>query len=93
MKKNLSKLKEIYKEEKNQLLQVRTLEVEGLYFELIQNDYKKSSELYLKAIKIAEQNKIDYVKNLYHSIGVMFHTTDEYEKAKIYTWEKFIPSQ
>ena len=80
----ISKLKDIYKEEKNQLLQIKTLEVEGLYYEIIKSDYKKASELYLKAIKIAEQNKIDYVKNLYHSIGVMFHTTDEYEKAKIY---------
>lgn len=80
----ISKLKDIYKEEKNQLLQIKTLEVEGLYYEIIKSDYKKASELYLTAIKIAEQNKIDYVKNLYHSIGVMFHTTDEYEKAKIY---------
>lgn len=80
----ISKLKDIYKVEKNLLLRVKTLEVEGLYYEIIHNDYKKASELYLKAIKIAEQNKIDYVKNLYHSIGVMFHTTDEYEKAKIY---------
>lgn len=80
----ISKLKDIYKREKSQLLQVKTLEVEGLYYEITQSDYKKASELYLKAIKIAEQNKIDYVKNLYHSIGIMFHTTDEYEKAKIY---------
>lgn len=80
----ISKLKDIFKVEKNQLLQVKTLEVEGLYYELIQNDFKKASELYLRAIKIAEQNKFDYVKNLYHSIGVMFHTTDEYDKAKIY---------
>lgn len=80
----ISKLKNISTKEKNQLLQIKTLEIEGLYHELIHNDFKKASELYLYAIKIGEENKIEYVKNLYHSIGVMFHTTDEYEKAQKY---------
>lgn len=80
----ISELKIISKNEKNQLLYVKTLEVEGLYFEVIKNNYKKASELYLEAIKIAEQHKLGYVGNLYHSIGVMFHTTDEYEKAEKY---------
>ncbi len=80
----ISELKKISLEEKNKLLHVKTLEVEGLYFEIIKNNYKKASELYLEAIKIGEQKKLSYVKNLYHSIGVMFHTTDEYEKAEKY---------
>jgi two-component sensor histidine kinase len=80
----IAELKAISGDKKNQLLYVKTLEVEGLYFEVIKNNYKKASELYLEAIKIAEQNKIDYVKNLYHTIGIMFHTTDEYEKAEKY---------
>jgi two-component sensor histidine kinase/Tfp pilus assembly protein PilF len=80
----ISKLKTISQEEKNKTLEVKTLEIEGLYFEIAKANYSKASELYLNAIKIAEQNKLDYVKDLYHTLGIMFHTTDEYEKAEIY---------
>lgn len=80
----ISKLKELSKNEKDKLLQVKTLEVEGLYYEIAKSNYNKASELYLKAIKIAEENKLDYLKDLYHTIGIMFHTTDEYEKAETY---------
>lgn len=80
----VTKLKVLAEKEKNKLLQVKTLEIEGLYYEVAKNDYKKATELYLNAIKIAEQNKLEYLKNLYHTLGIMFHTTDEYEKAEKY---------
>lgn len=80
----IDKLKKLTENKDNSLLFVKTKEVEGLYYEIIKNDFKKASELYLEAIKICEKNKLDYTKNLYHTIGVMFHTTDEYNKAKTY---------
>ena len=80
----ISKLKAISEKEKNQLLHVKTLEIEGLYYEIAKSNYTKATELYLTAIKIAEENKLKYLKNLYHTLGIMFHTTDEYDKAEVY---------
>lgn len=80
----ISTLKVISEREKDILLQVKTLEIEGLYYELAKNDYDKASELYLNAIKIAEQENLVYIKNLYLTLGIMFHSTDEYEKAENY---------
>ncbi len=63
---------------------IRILETEGNYYGLVKSDYNKAVSLYLNAVKICEKNKISYSKNLYHSLGVLFHITDNYDKAKLY---------
>lgn len=60
------------------------LETTGLYYEIVEGDYEKASNYYFKGIAICEKNNLDYSKSIYHSLGVLFHTSDNYEKAKKY---------
>lgn len=60
------------------------LETNGLYYEIVEGDYEKASSYYFKGIDICEKNKLSYSKSIYHSLGVMFHTSDNYEKAEQY---------
>lgn len=62
---------------------VLNLEIKGIYFEEVKNDFKTASELYFKAIKIAEQNHPKLVSSLYNNLCIMYMSTD-YEKAKYY---------
>ncbi|GGC90482.1 hypothetical protein GCM10011508_17070 [Flavobacterium lutivivi] len=80
----IEQAKKISAKIKDPLYQVKVLETEGNYYGFVKNDYNKATNLYLKAVQICEKNKLNYTKNLYHSLGVLFHLTDNYEKAKIY---------
>ena len=60
------------------------LESKGLYYEIISGDYEKASNYYFQGIALAEQYDLDYATSIYHSLGVMFHTSDNYDKAKEY---------
>ncbi|MEZ4857610.1 MAG: histidine kinase dimerization/phosphoacceptor domain -containing protein [Flavobacteriaceae bacterium] len=63
-----------------------SLETKGLYHEIVDGNYKKASEYYFEGITLCEQYKLEYKASIYHSLGVMFHTTDSYENAlKYYT--------
>jgi len=86
----INKAKEISKNQKDKLLDVKTLEKEGTYFGLVKSDYNRATEIYLQAVKLCEKNQLNYTKNLYHSLGVLFHITDNYERAKSY-YLKAIP--
>ncbi|HRG18792.1 MAG TPA: histidine kinase dimerization/phosphoacceptor domain -containing protein [Flavobacterium lutivivi] len=86
----IEQAKKISTKIKDPLYQVKVLETEGNYYGFVKNDYNKATNLYLKAVQICEKNKLNYTKNLYHSLGVLFHLTDNYEKAKIY-YTKAIP--
>lgn len=56
----------------------------GLYFEMVTGDIEKASEQYFMAIDLCEIHQIDYLADLFHALGVMFHTTDNYESAERY---------
>ncbi|GER58350.1 hypothetical protein ULMA_04580 [Patiriisocius marinus] len=60
------------------------LESKGLYHEIISGDYEKASNYYFQGIALAEENNLNYATSIYHSLGVMFHTSDNYDKAKEY---------
>ncbi|SCY75389.1 tetratricopeptide repeat-containing sensor histidine kinase [Flavobacterium caeni] len=68
----------------NRVLEAKAMEAEGLYYELAKSDYSKATGFYMKAIALAEKYDLDYLPNLYHTMGVLFHTTDNYEKADEY---------
>ncbi len=77
---NLSKEKNYY------LGQAMALETKGLYHEIVDGNYEKASTFYFEGISICEAHKLPYSASIYHSLGVMFHTTDSYENAlKYYT--------
>ena len=59
-------------------------EYKGLYYEMVKNNYGLASQIYLEAIAFCEENNLHYDRSLYHSLGILFHTTDNYEKAKTY---------
>lgn len=63
---------------------VQALALEGDYKNFVKNEYNRSADLYLKAIEISEKNHLHFEKNLYLSLGRLFHMTDNYEKAKNY---------
>ena len=73
--------------EKNYYLgQAIALETKGLYHEIVDGNYEKASTFYFEGIEICEKNKLTYAASIYHTLGVMFHTTDSYENAlKYYT--------
>lgn len=64
--------------------EVLALESIGLYHEIVTGNIDIASDHYFNAISICEKYELDYLSSLYHTLGVMFHTTDNYEKAKQY---------
>ena len=60
------------------------LEAKGLYEEIVTGNYDRASEYYFEGIKLCEENNLEYATSIYHSVGVMFHTSDNFEKAKEY---------
>ena len=73
-----------YSEKNNSTLgMVLNLEIKGIYFEEVKNDFKTASELYFKAIEIAEKNHPKIVSSLYNNLCIMYMSTD-YDKAEFY---------
>jgi len=64
--------------------EIIALEYQGLYLELVKNEYDKAAEIYLKAIRICEAKNVDYLESLYHALAALFHATDNYKQALIY---------
>lgn len=60
------------------------LESQGLYHEMVTGSYDLASTYYFEGIQICEDNDLSYASSIYHSLGVMFHTSDNYEKALEY---------
>lgn len=60
------------------------LESKGLFEEIVNGDYNLASQYYFEGIRLCEKNNLDYATSIYHSLGVMFHTSDNYEKASEY---------
>ncbi|HHC79112.1 MAG TPA: tetratricopeptide repeat protein [Flavobacteriia bacterium] len=72
------------KENNYKLGEAISLETKGLYYEAVKGDYSLASKFYFEGIKICEANDLAYATSIYHSLGVMFHTSDNYKKAKEY---------
>lgn len=60
------------------------LESKGLYHEIVTGNYDLASKFYFEGIGICEENSLTYASSIYHSLGVMFHTSDNFEKALEY---------
>lgn len=75
---------QLSKKNKYPLGEAIALETKGLHYEVNKGEYQKASEYYFKGIKICEANQLSYASSIYHSLGVMFHTSDNYSKAKEY---------
>lgn len=56
----------------------------GLYHEMITGNIDQASEQYFEAVALCEKYQLDYIASIYHSLGIMFHTTDQFENAKQY---------
>src|SRR5690625_1235602 len=63
---------------------VKSLEIKGLYYEIILGDVEKASLFYFEAIEICKRHQLAYIADMYHTVGVLFHTSDNYEKALSY---------
>lgn len=74
---------EYSKKNNSSIGEVLNLEIKGIYFEEVKNDFKTASELYFKAIEIAEKNHPKLVSSLYNNLCIMYMSTD-YEKAEFY---------
>jgi len=80
----INQASEFSKKNRLKLGEVKVLEAEGNYYGLVKNDYNKATECFHKGVTLCEKHQLNYTKNLYHSLGVLFHVTDNYEKAKSY---------
>ena len=80
----INQLKELSSREKNKLLMVQALSLEGDYLTYLKNDYNSATQIYLQAIGLSEKNELNFEKNIYLSLGRLFHMTDNYEKAELY---------
>lgn len=80
----VNKALQIAKDNAYPLGEVIAFESQGLYHEIVTGNYDLASKFYFEAIKICEENKLTYVSSIYHALGVMFHTSDNYEKALTY---------
>ncbi|WP_418510638.1 histidine kinase dimerization/phosphoacceptor domain -containing protein [Corallibacter sp.] len=60
------------------------LESQGLYHEIVTGNYDLASKFYFEGIAICEKHNLTYASSIYHSLGVMFHTSDNYNKALEY---------
>jgi len=56
----------------------------GLHHEIVYGDFEKASNYYFKGIEICNEHGLDYEMSLYHNLGVLFHTSDNYDKALEY---------
>ncbi len=64
--------------------EAKALEAKGLYHEIVHSDIGMATRFYLSAIKLCERHKLPYTAELFHTLGVLFHTTDNYLKAAHY---------
>jgi two-component system, sensor histidine kinase PdtaS len=80
----IEKAKKINQNLLSPLEKVKLIETEGAYYDIVMGDFEKAIPYYLKALKIAEINKLSYAKELYHTLGVVFHLSDNYKKAEFY---------
>lgn len=63
---------------------VKALEGKGLFHEIVKGDVQAASRFYFRAIAMAEKYGLNYLAELHHTVGVMFHESDNYEKAITY---------
>ncbi len=63
---------------------VISLESKGLYYDSVNNDYEKATNIYMNAIDIAETNNLNYSNSLYISLGIIFQMTEDHETAARY---------
>ncbi|EDP94311.1 sensor histidine kinase [Kordia algicida OT-1] len=62
---------------------ILNLEIKGVYYEEVKNDFKTASELYFQAIEIAEKNHLNKLSSLYNNLCIMYMVND-YEKSEFY---------
>ena len=75
---------EVAKENNQPMHQIYALEFQALYYDLYKSDYSASFQRYEQALEICDKHGIDYKRDLYHGIGILFHVSDDYEKALTY---------
>jgi two-component sensor histidine kinase len=63
---------------------VITLEMQGIYYESVENVFDKAIESYIEAIEISKANNIDYLDSLHLSLGTLFQQQGDFEKAGEY---------
>lgn len=64
--------------------EVKILEAKGSFQLSVKSDYENAQKTLLLSIKKCETYKINYLAYLYHSLGRVFHMSDNYKKAKNY---------
>lgn len=63
---------------------VKSIEAQGQYYEIVEGNVEQASTFYFEAVDLCKKHKLAYIADIYHTIGVLFHTSDNYKKAKIY---------
>ncbi|SDD66062.1 Signal transduction histidine kinase [Algoriphagus faecimaris] len=74
-------LMDLSEEYSSSLGKAKALQGKGLFHEIVKGDVETASRFYFEAIAVAEYADLDYLADLHHNVGVMFHESDNYEKA------------
>lgn len=72
------------KKMKNYLGEVKVLEAKGSYELYVKNNYNEAQNIFLNCIKKSETHQLNCLGDIYHSLGKVFHMSDNYKKAKHY---------
>ncbi|MEP0986145.1 sensor histidine kinase [Ekhidna sp.] len=65
----------------------------GLYYDVFVGNLDQCLQYYRAAYQIAETNGLRHLKDIAHYMGVAFHVTDDYERAKKYYLEAYLLAQ
>lgn len=79
-----NKAKMEFSNENNPLGIIKSIEIEGFYHLYFKNNYDEAQKKFLECLTLCEKHKLNYHKNIYHSLGRIFHFSDNYPKAKEY---------
>lgn len=74
-------------------LKVEALINLGLYYDVFVGNLDQCLQYYREAYLIAESNRLPHIKDIAHYMGVAFHVTDDYARAKKYYSEAYALAQ
>jgi two-component sensor histidine kinase len=72
------------KENNSKQGEVVNLEVKGLYYEQVKNDYKKAVNAYLEGISLAEKHYPVFLPMLYSGLSNLYNRTKDLKRALFY---------
>lgn len=78
------KAMQLSKQQNYPLGEVIALETKGLFYEIAKGNNDLASQFYYDAVTICETNNLEYLASIYHTLGFLFFSADNYKQANDY---------